>query len=129
MTSQIFFYIVAGLVLAFILYRHFKTRSVPRLTPSQAEEKVRSGEAIFLDVRTDGEWGTDHIKGSIHIPLRSLRGRGDELKKFGRKEVICYCRTGNQSVGAAARLRTKGINASSLEGGIGEWNFQHRARR
>ncbi len=122
-TSQVIFYVVAGAVIALALSRYARRRSVPRRSPAEAESVIRSGEAVFLDVRTDGEQRAEHIKGSLHIPLNTLRRRAEELRKQANREIICYCQNGNRSLTAAVILRKRGLKASSLEGGIGEWNY------
>ena len=127
--STIFPFIAGGLLAAFLIYRYLATRGVPRVDPVPASERVRAGQAVLLDVRRNAERSAGTIQGSIHIPLHELGGRSAELKKFGTKEIICFCQSGSRSLGAAARLRRLGIPASSLEGGIGGWNFAHRARR
>lgn len=130
MTPSMLIILVPGVLLtAFVIYRFLVTRSVPRVDPAAASERIRAGGAVLLDVRTEAERRAGTIRGSSHIPLHEVRGRASELKKFGAKEIICFCQTGSRSIGAASRLRSLGINASSLDGGIGEWNFVHRAPR
>ena len=122
-TSQWSFYIVAGVILAAALYRYAKRRSVPRRSPQEADNIIRSGQAVFLDVRTESEQRAEHIKGAILIPLSALRRRAEELTKQANREIICYCQNGNRSLTAAVILKGRGLKASSLEGGIGEWNY------
>jgi rhodanese-related sulfurtransferase len=125
-SSQLIFYLVLGVVLGAALYRYVRRRSVPRVSPAEADRMIHSGQALFLDVRTDSEQRSEHIKGALLIPLHTLRRRAEELKKHSNREIICYCRNGNRSLSAAAILRRRGLRASSLEGGIGEWNYyQH----
>ena len=127
-TSQILFYVVLAALLGFVVYRSLRFRSVRKLSASEAESRVHSGVAIFLDVRTEAEARSEHIRGALHIPLHELRLRGEELRRHAGKEIICYCQTGNRSVSAALILKKLGLNVSSLEGGIGEWNFYRRSR-
>ncbi|HUI64971.1 MAG TPA: rhodanese-like domain-containing protein [Bacteroidota bacterium] len=129
MLSQLVFYAVSALVVLFGVRHAWIARSVPRVKSAEAEKEVHSGQAVFLDVRTESEWQSEHIKGSIHIPLHTLRRRAEELSRYSNKQIICYCQSGNRSVRAAHILRTRGLRASSLEGGIGEWNFFTRLRR
>jgi rhodanese-related sulfurtransferase len=128
-SSTIFFLCAGGLLLALLLYKYLSTRGVPRVDPALASERVRTGGAVLLDVRRDAERQMGTIHGSAHIPLHELSGRTAELKKFGTKEIICFCQSGSRSLSAAAQLRKLGFPASSMEGGIGEWNFVHRQRR
>jgi rhodanese-related sulfurtransferase len=89
---------------------------------------LKDGGAVLLDVRTASEVRTGSIKGAVHIPAQELARRGDELKKYADKEIICYCQTGRRSLLAAARLKQQGFHASHLEGGIAEWNFVQRQK-
>jgi rhodanese-related sulfurtransferase len=122
------FYLFMGAVLGAALYRYIRRRSIPRVSPAEADSMIRSGQALFLDVRTESEQRSEHIKGALFIPLHTLRRRAEELKKHSNREIICYCRNGNRSLTAAAILRRRGLRASSLEGGIGEWNYFRHAR-
>jgi rhodanese-related sulfurtransferase len=122
-TSQISFYVIAGVILLAAVYRYAKRRSVPRRSPAEADGLIRSSQAVFLDVRTEGEQRSEHIKGALLIPLSTLKRRAEELGKQANREIICYCQNGNRSLTAAVILRKRGLNASSLEGGIGEWNY------
>lgn len=52
----------------------------PRLTPEQAHEMVRKGEAVLLDVRDPSEiaeHGT--LEGYVNIPIQELEARYQEL--------------------------------------------------
>ena len=77
---------------------------------------------VLLDVRAQTERKQGSIKGSFHIPLPSITSSQNELKKFKDAEIICYCRTGNRSLNAAAKLKKLGFNAANLKGGIIRWN-------
>ena len=77
---------------------------------------------VLLDVRTDTERKQGSIKGSYHIPITSISSSENEMKKFKDAEIICYCRTGNRSLNAAAKLKKLGFNAANLKGGIMRWN-------
>jgi rhodanese-related sulfurtransferase len=130
MTTSAIVVLAAGVMLAaLVISRFLSTRSIPRVDPGSASERVRHGDAVLLDVRTGAERRGGTIQGAVHIPLRELSTRSEELKRFGSKEIICFCQSGSRSLTAASRLRRRGIKASSLDGGIGEWNFVHRTRR
>jgi rhodanese-related sulfurtransferase len=127
MDGSLVFYIVFGLFLLFYVRRFFAHRSIPHYSPGEVEEKLSVNRGVFLlDVRTEKEWRQGHIKGAHHIPLHELGRRFSELEKHKSKEIICYCQTGNRSVAAAVRLKRMGYTAASMQGGIGEWNFQKR---
>ena len=85
-------------------------------------ERIQAGEpVVILDVREDFErQRMGFLQGSIHIPLRELSTRWEELKDAN--EIVCYCAAGARSYNAAMLLRDNGLfNATSLEGGIRSW--------
>jgi rhodanese-related sulfurtransferase len=122
-TSQILFYVVLVLVVLVYLRRFLVTRKVPRYTPAQLADLMKSSSPLLLDVRTASEREKRVIRGSMHIPLQELKRRMGELEKFKNREVVCYCHSGSRSLIAAVQLRREGYNAASLDGGIVEWEF------
>jgi phage shock protein E len=74
-------------------------------------------DAIILDVRTDGEYRSDHISGAKHIPLQELEYRFEEISKLN-KPVIVHCASGMRSEKASKFLNSCGIDAIN-GGGIG----------
>ncbi len=73
--------------------------------------------AIILDVRTDGEYNSDHISGAKHIPLQELEYRFKEIEKL-KKPVIVHCASGMRSEKASKFLNSCGIDTIN-GGGIG----------
>lgn len=124
MTSgQIFLYALIALIAYYIIRKVLLVRSVKHYSAQEASQKIKKERnVVMLDVRTDNERKQGSIKGSFHIPLTSLSSSQNELKKFKDAEIICYCRTGNRSLNAAAKLKKLGFNASNLRGGIIRWN-------
>lgn len=70
-------------------------------------ELVRNG-AIIVDVRTPGEFAQGHVKGSVNIPLDSIRNRVSELKSKNKPVITC-CRSGARSGSAKSILTDAGI--------------------
>jgi len=90
--------------------------------PVQATQLSNRENAIFLDIRDDGEYGGGHIPEAIHIPIRQLPDRIGELNKHKDCPVIAYCRSGNRSNGAGSVLKKHGFeNVYNLSGGIVAW--------
>ena len=80
------------------------------------------GEALFLDVREQGEWDLGHVPDAVHIPLGVLEDRvADELPDRER-DVVIYCAHGRRSLAALATLRELGYERSRhLSDGFEEW--------
>jgi rhodanese-related sulfurtransferase len=122
--TQIIFYMLFAAVLVFYIRRLLLSRSITHYTPSEVAAKMKTAPSpLLLDVRTRAERSSQHITGSLHIPLHELGARIGELDRFKGKEIICYCRSGNRSIVAAARLRRHGFAVANMKGGIVEWNF------
>jgi rhodanese-related sulfurtransferase len=120
--GQIFLYIVIALIAYYLVRKVLIYRSVKHYSPVDASLKLKKERnVVLLDVRTDMERKQDYIKGSHHIPLMDISSSENELKKFKDAEIICYCRTGNRSMNAAAKLKKMGFNAANLSRGILGW--------
>lgn len=80
---------------------------------------------ILLDVRTEEEFKLNAIKGSILVPLKNIQN-GQEIDKIRKlasnKNIFVHCKTGKRSRKAILSLRSNGIDAVNLEGGINSWN-------
>lgn len=88
---------------------------------ADVKELVKEG-AMIVDVRTPEEFREGHIKGSLNIPLDSIRSKIPQLKKEGKK-IITVCRSGNRSAMAKSLLSGSGIDATNG----GAWQeLQHR---
>jgi rhodanese-related sulfurtransferase len=81
----------------------------------EAQAKVASGMAQWLDVRFESEYTYHHIEDAINAPLHELRSYISQLDSA--KEYIVYCQTGRRSSAAAFILAQFGINALVLAGG------------
>ena len=101
---------IAGYVITNVLngaVSQFHWYDVPRL------QKDENG--FFLDVRTPGEYAAGCIKGSINIPVDSLRDRLSEIPKG--KNLYVICQSALRSYIACRILSSLGWNCSHLSGG------------
>ncbi|AZQ45069.1 rhodanese-like domain-containing protein [Nonlabens ponticola] len=72
-------------------------------------------DATLLDVRTASEYNSDHIEGSINIPVQGIDAQMDKLDK--NKPIVVYCAMGGRSGIAASKLKRNGfkvVNAQSI---------------
>jgi rhodanese-related sulfurtransferase len=122
-TEQILLYALIALIVFYVIRKILMIKSIKHYSAQEASQKVKKERnVVFLDVRTDTERKQGSIRGSFHIPMTSIATSENELKKFKDAEIICYCRTGNRSLNAAAKLKKLGFNAANLKGGIIRWN-------
>lgn len=90
--------------------------------PVEATRLNNHQDAIFLDIRDDAEYKTGYLPDAVHIPLKQLPERVQELNKYRDRPVIAYCRSGNRSNAAGRMLRKQGFEkVYNLAGGILAW--------
>jgi phage shock protein E len=73
--------------------------------------------AIILDVRTKGEYGSGHIRGSVNIPVEQLHKNLNKFKDKKRPIITC-CESGMRSASAKGILTSNGF--SNVHNG-GRW--------
>jgi len=67
-----------------------------------------------IDVREVPEYEAEHIKGTVNIPMTSLRQRLNELDKS--KPVYVHCRSGARSYNMTLMLQANGFDAKNIAG-------------
>jgi sulfur-carrier protein adenylyltransferase/sulfurtransferase len=83
---------------------------IPVLTPSELRDALDGpGAPLLVDVREDWEWAVSSLadKGAIHLPLKELEDRMDELPRD--RDLVLYCRSGARSHRGARLLRDAGF--------------------
>ena len=88
----------------------------------------RGAPITVLDVRPAAEHAEWCIPGSVHADAYDALRRGDPtaLADFhppNRARVVTVCAAGKTSMLAAERLRARGLDAVSLEGGMRAWSL------
>lgn len=73
-------------------------------------------EFTVLDIREQLEYQIDHWEGALHIPLKQLRDRLNEVPK--NKTVLVYCQVGLRAYLAARILKQAGYQVRNLSGGF-----------
>ncbi|CAM3022683.1 rhodanese-like domain-containing protein [Chryseobacterium flavum] len=96
-------FIICGM--AFMLYVVYKVYRFQTLDDSLP--KLLKKGAVILDVRTEKEYETGHIEGSVNISLGTIRERYTELDP--EKTYITVCSHGLRSVKAENILKEKGF--------------------
>ena len=104
------------------LWKAMATSSeTPTVSLREAAELL-AGDALFLDVREQGEWDLGHVPEALHIPLGVLEDRVTDELPDREREVVVYCAHGRRSLAALATLRALGYERSRhLSDGFEEW--------
>lgn len=96
-----------------------------RATVLEVTQLINRGKTLVLDVRTAEEFAKGHLPDAKNIPLPELAKRMGELEKFKTRPIVVVCQKGSRSATAVAALTGAGYaEATSLDGGIDEWNKQ-----
>ncbi|MCB0507401.1 MAG: rhodanese-like domain-containing protein [Chitinophagales bacterium] len=74
--------------------------------PTDYKQLLKNG-AVIIDVRTNGEFASGHIKGSKNIPLTQLSKAISTLDTT--KPIITCCASGIRSAQAKAVLKSNGF--------------------
>lgn len=96
---------------------------VPTTTVELLPAPLAEGVTV-LDVREQEEWDAGHVEGAQHVPLSELGQRAGEVPSAGR--VLCVCKVGGRSAQAVLFLRSLGVDAVNLHGGMLAWSAAGR---
>ena len=104
-------------------YSHnFPTKSIALLTARELHQKIENNNELFiLDVRSQDEWETGHIKSANHIYIGKLKKHLDEVPK--EKTIVSLCGNGTRASLAASLLRKEGFtDVMNVLGSMKAWN-------
>jgi rhodanese-related sulfurtransferase len=90
------------------------------ISVQDANELLRDGDAVLVDVREPHEWDAGRIPGARHVQLEHLASQADTIPRD--KRVIFQCRLGVRSAMATKAFRASGYDALSMAGGIQAWH-------
>jgi rhodanese-related sulfurtransferase len=112
-----------GLLLALIgsevsrLFRGYR-----ELTPAGLTMLINRESPLVVDLSSIQDFEKGHIAGARQVPMSQFDPENKELAKVKELPVAVYCKTGNTSATAAARLVKAGFKQVYwLAGGLGAW--------
>jgi glyoxylase-like metal-dependent hydrolase (beta-lactamase superfamily II) len=103
--------------------------SIPTISTEELRQLLEHGAAVtVLDVRPAAERAEWSIPGSLHVDAYDALRRGDPHALEGFQpsngdRIVTVCGAGKTSRLAAERLRARGWDAVSLEGGMRGWSL------
>ncbi|MDP8920911.1 MAG: rhodanese-like domain-containing protein [Pseudomonadota bacterium] len=99
--------------------------TVPKLSPAEAAEKMKSGDVLILDVRDAAEvQQTGKIKGAVNVSRGMLEFRADPESQYHNpafqkdKTILLHCASGGRSALAGKTLQDMGYTAVFNIGGF-----------
>lgn len=93
-----------------------------RISVTEANEMLESGDAVAVDVRREDEYEAGHIKGALWIPVDDVIPRFTELPESGK--LLFICAVGARSGLAAEYAAAMGASPDRLfnvEDGTPAW--------
>ena len=98
--------------------------AAPRCAPAECAHRVRSGEALLVDVREPGEWTGGVAQSARLLSFGDLTGARAQWTQFlaavNGREVLLYCASGTRSGFATRLLVAEGIRAANT-GSLADW--------
>jgi rhodanese-related sulfurtransferase len=95
----------------------------PVLTPDELVRlRAARPDTRVLDVRTPGEFESQHIAGAYNVPLDVLGEHSAEIHANVAERIILVCRSGQRARKAEQALASAGMsNLHVLDGGMAAW--------
>jgi len=99
-----------------------ESQSIDTLTVQRLCHRLDADEeTLVLDVRSDEEVEAMAIPGAVHVPIKQIPVRMDEVPSGG--DVCIFCGSGVRAMVVASLLRRAGRDrASVVLGGLTGWN-------
>ena len=92
------------------------------MSGQDAYELIASGvDVTILDVRTEEEFLSGHIEGSVLLPVDEVKARAESVLEDREAVILVICRSGNRSQTASQELANLGFTNVYDIGGIMSW--------
>jgi rhodanese-related sulfurtransferase len=115
-----------ALVVAAMAYEVSRARSGGEAVGPMDAVRLMNQGALLLDVRSQAEFDSGHIRDARHLPQEQVGGAAETLKKYKEKVIVACCESGMRSGAAARVLRTQGFTkVVNLRGGLQAWRAEN----
>lgn len=92
-----------------------------RISSDIAKEYMEEKDTVIVDVRTEEEYETGHLKGAINVPLHAIDGTVISRLKDYNQKILVYCESGNRSIQASAKFAELGYKNIYEIGGLKDY--------
>ena len=97
-------------------------RGYRELTPGALTQLINRDSPLIVDLSSSQDFEKGHIPGARHVPLSQFDPENKDLAKAKELPVAVYCKNGQTSSTAAARLVKAGFkHVYWLGGGLASW--------
>jgi len=95
-------FIIAVLLVAFVLLQ-----TIGRISIRDAREHLKDG-ALVIDVRSPGEFASDHLANAINFPLDEIEATLPARVQDNNRVLLLHCQSATRSAIAAGKLKRIG---------------------
>jgi len=115
-------YLKAGILVLLLTPAISQAYTSTTLDELKKASETKNKSSLILDVRSEGEYASGHVPGSINIGFREV-GNAKNLKTIkAYKEVYVYCHVGGRASMACKTLESKNINVKcASDFGMKQW--------
>lgn len=94
--------------------------TLTKISPEATANRLKSGDAILVDIREPDEYAREHIPGAVSLPVPGLDGT--DLKLEVGQQAIFHCKSGMRTDSNCAVLaeHVEG-EAFMMDGGLDAW--------
>ena len=97
-------------------------KNITEISPQDAAAKLKTGEAVIVDVRSKDEWDEGHGPGAIHMSRGTIELDIEENVPDPNAVIICHCGGGGRGALATESLQKMGYkNVRNMAGGFKAW--------
>ena len=95
-----------------------------KITAAEAKALMDSETVIVLDVRTQAEYDSGHIKDAVLLDSGDVSAEAATVLPDKNATILVYCRSGNRSATASKLLIEMGYTKVMDFGGIIDWPYE-----
>src|ERR1043166_9117575 len=104
-------------------------KNITEISPQDAAAKLKSGEAVIVDVRDKDEWDKGHVPGAMHMSRSTIELDIEEKVPDSNTLIICHCGGGGRGALATESLeRRRTANNDCITGLSHAPNRHHNPR-
>ena len=97
-------------------------KNITEISPQDAAGKLKSGEAVIVDVRDKDEWDEGHIPGALHMSRGTIELDIEEKVRDPNVMIICHCGGGGRGALATESLQKMDYKTvRNMAGGFKAW--------
>jgi rhodanese-related sulfurtransferase len=97
-------------------------KTITEISPQDTASKLKSSEAVIVDVRDKDEWDEGHIPGALHIGRGTIELDIEEKVPDPNAMIICHCGGGGRGALATESLQKMGYkNVRNMANGFKAW--------